>query len=261
MSGELKNNPGYNIFTIASDIKYFISSGFQTLPFTLAGTLLILGFYTANYAMLFFLIGYLVLVPSGAFLINLFGSFILSASPGLKESSWLFPASSANCNALTSHATVGASPSPLPEQTCILTYWMAMFSFFVGYMFTNAWSLYNKPVTYPDKADAETKKAVNSKAMFRESQTMVGMVVMILIALVFITVRLILTQCDSIVGFVLSLPFAGLGYWWYTQLSAVGEDRLSDLFGIANRLMTPSSLANGPYACVPGDTQFQYSTS
>jgi hypothetical protein len=245
MSGELKYAPGYNIFTIASDIKFFINSGFQTLPFTLAGTMLILGFYTANYAMLFFLIGYLIMVPTGTFLINLLFTFI----PG-HEQRWLFPKQSSNCNAVTYHPTMSSPDSKIPGIDSVITYWMSMFAFFIGYMFTNAWSLYNKPVTYPDKADDATKKATDTKAMFRESQSLVGMVVILLIALIFIVVRLMLTECDSIVGFILAVPFAALGWWWYTQLAAVGNDRLSDLFGIANRLMTSQSLANGPYACI-----------
>lgn len=256
MSGEIKNNPGYNIFTIASDIKYFIASGFQTLPFTMAGTMIILGLFTSNYAMLFFLIGYLTMVPAGAFVINLLFSFV----PG-HDQTWLFPKASANCNALTSHAALEPTPSKIPEMDCVITYWMAMFAFFVGYVFTNAWSIYNKPVVYPEKADDAVKKAVESKTMFRQSQTLVGMIAILVITLIFIIIRLAVTGCDSIVGVLLSGIFAGLGHWWYKQLSAVGEDRLSDLFGIANRLMTSSSLTNAPYACIAeGNNTFQYST-
>lgn len=255
MSGELKYSPSYNIFTIASDVKYFISSGFQTLPFTLAGTLLILGLYTANYAMLFFLIGYLFMVPTGTFLINLLGNFI----PG-HDNPLLFPKQSNNCNALTSHPTISAPESEFAPVDSLITYWLSMFAFFVGYMFTNAWTIYNAPVNIPtDDAgktttDPSVIDATKSKAMFRESQSLVGMVVILLIALIFIVVRLAMTKCDSLLGFFLSVPFGFLGYWWYKQLAEVGDNRLSDLFGIANRLMTPQSMSQGPYACLARST-------
>jgi hypothetical protein len=42
-----------------------------------------------------------------------------------------------------------------------------------------------------------------------------------------------------------------LGVSWYYALSSVGEDRLSDLFGIANRLLLPKVFRNGPIACLP----------
>jgi hypothetical protein len=41
-----------------------------------------------------------------------------------------------------------------------------------------------------------------------------------------------------------------LGFAWYYLLSVVGDDRLSDVYGIANRLMTSSALSNAPYACL-----------
>jgi hypothetical protein len=261
MSGEIKYSPGYNIFTIASDIKYFISSGFQTLPFTLAGTLLILGFYTANYAALFFLIGYLLIVPTGTFLVNLLGNFI----PG-HDNPLLFPKQSNNCNAVTSHPTISPPESAFAPVDSLVTYWMSMFAFFIGYMFTNAWTIYNAPVNMPANSDGSTTTdpaviaATKSKAMFRESQSLVGMVVILLIALVFIIIRLAVTRCDSPLGLALSIPFGFLGWWWYNQLAAVGNNRLSDLFGIANRLMTPQSLEGGPYACIAGNNAFQYSS-
>jgi hypothetical protein len=58
--------------------------------------------------------------------------------------------------------------------------------------------------------------------------------------------------CDSVIGMVLtSLFFGYAGYGWYKLLAMVGEDRLSDLFGIANRLLPPSAIQNKPIACLP----------
>jgi hypothetical protein len=48
-----------------------------------------------------------------------------------------------------------------------------------------------------------------------------------------------------------TVTFVFLGNGWYKALSKVGEDRLSDLFGIANRLLPPSAINNAPIACIP----------
>ena len=48
-----------------------------------------------------------------------------------------------------------------------------------------------------------------------------------------------------------SCGFGAMGYFWYKLLSLVGEDRLSDLFGIANRLMPPGAYGSGPMVCLP----------
>jgi hypothetical protein len=45
---------------VISDIRTFLYGGFATLPLTIAGTLLVLGLMTANYAMLFLLVGLII---------------------------------------------------------------------------------------------------------------------------------------------------------------------------------------------------------
>ena len=116
-----------NLFTIVSDLRYFLLTGFETLPLTLGGTMLIIGNLTANYAMLFFLVGYLMVVPGALFLLNLF-------SP--KE----FPYGGRDmdiCN-------VNIETLSEDRSDMIVSYWMGMVSFFIGYMFTNTGSIYMK---------------------------------------------------------------------------------------------------------------------
>ncbi len=61
-----------------------------------------------------------------------------------------------------------------------------------------------------------------------------------------------MTGCETKTGGVITiLAFSSLGYGWFKLLSSVGQDRLSDIFGIANRLLAPSALKNGPIACIP----------
>jgi len=48
-----------------------------------------------------------------------------------------------------------------------------------------------------------------------------------------------------------SVIFILLGVGWYKLLSIRGDDRLADLFGIANRLLGINATKNEPMACVP----------
>ena len=59
-----------NLFTVASDIRYFLLTGLKTIPLTIGGVMLLVGMLTANYGMLFFVSGMFVLAPLAAFLFN-----------------------------------------------------------------------------------------------------------------------------------------------------------------------------------------------
>ena len=56
--------------TIIEDINVFIIGGIRSMPHTISGTMLLLGLFTANYAMLFFLLGFLVLTPIAQSILN-----------------------------------------------------------------------------------------------------------------------------------------------------------------------------------------------
>jgi len=226
-----------NLFTIASDLRYFILTGLETLPLTIGGTFLIIGHFIGNYAMLFFLVGYLMFVPFAAFIINLFAGF------AGKQFGWGGKDEDA-CNVITGFGTsAGVSRE---KNDMIVSYWMAMVGFFIGYMFTNAWSLYSKPSASGTDSDPKVAEGVT----LRQSQSITAMVLILILAVALIYIRF-WSSCDSWVSLILGGGFASIGWWWYTLLASIGEDRLSDLFGIANRLMTPSALINAPYACLP----------
>lgn len=226
-----------NLTTIASDIRYFIVTGLETLPLTIAGTLLIIGFFVGNYAMLFFLVGYLMVVPALACLIN-------AASPkqfilGGKDSSV--------CNVVTGFPLPGAKRE---TSDMFVSYWMAMVSFFIGYILHNSYSLYAKPSPSINPKDPQSGARVSAGVALRQSQSITAMALIVALALAVLYVRM-WSSCDSYVSIVLGSLFAVGGWYWYVLLAKVGEDRLSDLFGIANRLMTNSALTNAPYACLP----------
>jgi hypothetical protein len=240
--------PHTNLFTIASDIKYFLLSGYQALPFVIGGTFGILGLYTAQFSMLFFLLGYLIIIPFLTLILNFGANIVIPSTWKQKDVPWLLSSENDICNMLS----IPNEPGQETMKT-ILTPWLSMVAFFLGYIGMNAYSILQKPVEYPLKADAATKKAMDNKAMLRRTQATVGLVVIAALAVFILIMRTFVTGCDSIVGGILSLGSVVLGVYWYIILSWGNDDRLSDVFGIANRLMTMSALNDAPYACLASD--------
>jgi hypothetical protein len=206
------------LLAIVDDFKNFVMSGVQTLPLSMAGTLLILGVGTANYSMLFFLVGMLLAAPLLPCLINLGAT-----------KDWEMP----GCDIIPGNTSY------------IIPQWIVMVYFFLGYMMTNAIELYQMPPTEP--ADPQ-------KTTLRKTQCMVGIIAVIVCMFVFGVIRL--TSCDTTgtrIG--IAIGTAALasvaGYGWYSLLNTSMSGRLADLFGIANRLLSPSAFVNEPVGCVP----------
>lgn len=222
---------------IISDIRVFLYGGARTLPLTLAGTMLVLGLFTANYAILFFLVGFLILAPFGAWIINFALGMIFTGKTFRARTSDI-------CKVTVPFSTLNA-PSSVEEDTVISSAWMAMIAFFVGYIFSNAIELYSR------ESPSTTESDVESKIGNRKTQAIIAMASIVVFALVVFGFRYY-TGCESILGMSLtSILFVFVGHGWFKALSSVGQDRLSDLFGIANRLLAPGAIQNAPIACVP----------
>jgi hypothetical protein len=221
---------------VVSDIRIFLYGGMTTLPLTIAGTMLLLGLFTANYAMMFFLLGYLLLSPLATIILNL-----------LLPPNTLFPDVPSRCQ-LTYHnqkAADSASGGPLT------TTWMSMVSFFLGYMINNASQLLSRES--PDESLLVTSDGatISKKILNRKSQALMSLISIVVFSIVVIYFRYS-TGCDSLLGIILTLVLSGTtGFVWYSILSLIGQARLSDLFGIANRLLPPSAVQNQPIACMP----------
>jgi hypothetical protein len=268
-----------------ADLHVFLYGGLRSLPFSLGGTMLLLGLFTSNYAILFFLIGLLIIAPVGSWIINRlvplmwfclryiwYGIRYLfnGGGEGIKDS---IPQDPLNIEAFkTSVDDVCKIIIPFgksknsnnsdngTKETVISSEWMAMSSFFIGYAVCNALQLYKNDMTgsaainSPDAPDTENK--VNK----RKSQAMFALVSITIFALVVLIFRWN-TGCEPAIsifdynirfGLLFTGPLFGIiGYYWYQLLSIVGQGRLSDIFGIANRLLAPSAIKNGPIACVP----------
>jgi hypothetical protein len=237
----------FNLRGIISDIRIFLYGGILTLPLTIAGTLSILGLFTANYAMLFFLLGYLVLTPAVAYVLNTGLEALFSGR------SWNpFKAKFGDvCKVVIPFSQLPID-STTSDKTVISSSWVAMVAFFIGYIFINGLELYNRET--PDNTLTVTSKSasdLDKKVTNRKTQAIIAMISTLVFALIALGFRYY-SGCESMLGMILTTGiFIWIGRGWYKALSAIGEDRLSDLFGIASRLLPPSAINNAPIACIP----------
>jgi hypothetical protein len=234
--------------TIAKDITTFFYGGINNLPLVIAGTMLILGLMTANYAMLFFLLGFLVLIPVATLITNVGAEFLLKII-GFGDYFMIKP--NDLCNLAIPFAGSGSATSSTPTFV-FSSLWMAMISFFFGYMTANAIALMGRESALPDNPDEDQVKKADLQANLRKSQAMTALISIAVAGGLAIAVRLLYASCDRLAGAIPTVAiFGSFGFVWYKALSSVGQDRLSDLFGIANRLLAPGALANQPVACMP----------
>jgi len=246
---------------IISDLRVFLYGGLLSLPFTLGGTMLILGLFTSNYAILFFLIGFLIVAPLSTRVVNLvlpllwngiklIGSFIgLSNAPG----NWFvidhFMKSPGDICKLVIPYLPDKNGAP---EMVISSEWMAMVSFFIGYVICNSLQLYNADISNSASLNSPDASDTQAKVQKRRGQAMISLISICLFALIAISFRFYTGCKPNWFGTLFTVAgFGAAGYYWYDLLSRVGQGRLSDIFGIANRLLAPSAIKNGPIACVP----------
>jgi len=227
-------------FALVSDIRYFLYAGFQNLPLSIAGIAIVLGFLTANYGLLFFSFGYLVLLPAFLFLFNLLP---LQGLIPNEAACYLMPSS-----------LFGAEVHDPTIQSQGIGYWVPMTSFFIGYIMTNAvlMNLYKNPTQSNRKEKDAAGNPINTKQGVdnRKTNTYAAMVIISALAILSIVVRSM--TCEGPIALILGILFGGAGgVSWYYFLKQIADHRTSDLFGMANRLLAPHALSNQPYACLP----------
>jgi hypothetical protein len=210
-----------------------------TLPLTIGGTMLLLGLCTANYAILFFLVGFLILIPALVGGVNALAAFAdFDCKISLKDVCHLV---------IPFHGQ--ESTVPAKEEYILITPWMTMMAFFLGYILQNAAVLYTRES--PDVPIDETNPDVEKKTVTRKTQAIISLVTISVFIVMVLKYRYD-TGCEGILRILGASVIGGLlGVGWYSLLREAGQDRLSDLFGIANRLLPPSALANKPIACLP----------
>jgi hypothetical protein len=233
---------------VLNNIKGFLYAGLTHLPLSIGATMLIIGLFTGNYAMLFFLVGFLVITPFAAFLLNWLITIIPDDWYGEKKINPFKIMDSDICRVAVPFATLNNAKSE-PE-IHVISEWLAMTLFFFGYLIYNASSLFAK---------VSDEKSDNSKVLKRKIQTMMSMA-SIGVLLLFVLYYRFATQCEItsngqiwpiILVIIVGMLFTFLGYGWYGALSSINESCFSDLFGIANRLIEPEVKDTRPVACIP----------
>ena len=235
---------------VLNNIKGFLYGGLTHLPLSIGATMLILGLFTGNYAMLFFLVGFLIIAPFAAFLLNWLITIIPDNWYGEKKINPFKIINSDICRVAMPFVTLNSAKSE--TEIHVISEWLAMMLFFFGYVIFNASSLFAK---------VSDEKSDNSKVLKRKIQTMMSLASIGILTLFVLYYRMG-TGCEYvsngqiwpiILVIIACMLFAFLGYGWYSALSSINESCFSDLFGIANRLIEPDVAINDtrPVACVP----------
>jgi hypothetical protein len=232
---------------IINDIKFFVMDGIITLPLSIAAAMLAIGLFTSNYAMLFFLVGFLLATPLVAFGINMTVGTL----------SDMFKVKSTDVCMMT--APFRTMNTVSKEETCVISEWLAMMLFFVGYIMMNGYQLYAKDPDF-STVPPDTKPDLAGSISTRHTHAGLSMGAILIVAIGIIWFRYNM-GCESFskaewyIGALIVLVggafYIGGGVGWYYLLSLVGENRLSDLFGIANRLLATGAWSKGPVACIP----------
>ena len=238
---------------VMSDIRNFMYGGMVSLPLTLAGTMLILGLFTGNYAFLFFLLGFLVITPVLSNTID----FLFKLVMGPADENSLFKGYVSDICKIHVPYTTREKPVGVKLEQVSSSTWVAMISFFTGYVFINGFELYR---SYDSEKGVEipTNEAssVELKVLNRKSRVLISMI-SIIIFFIFAMVYRFKTGCEAKfikmpIGMIPTMTFfTFIGYMWYKAFSSIAQDKLSDIFGIANRLLPSSAITNAPIACIP----------
>ena len=219
---------------IISDLHVFLYGGMRTLPITLAGTMAIIGLFTANYAMMFLLAGFIIVAPLLALFINML------ADLAYVNLGWNFLRTKASdiCDVSIPFSTM-SNPSKSGDVSILCTSSFGMICFFFGYILTNAVELY----TQKHEEGADPAKVSN-----RKTHAVLAIASIVIFSFIAIGFRMY-TGCEPTIGFLAAPLFGALGLGWYNMLSKQSGGRLADIFGISNRIL-PSS-ASTSVACIP----------
>ncbi len=210
----------------------FLLHGFRILPIVIASFALVIGLSQASMAFFFLFLGVGLIVPIVNMILNPIVGWL--GSLGLPEYLYKIKGTNYGCPIFGEFANQGDTVSV----------WLATLVFFVTYFFINAYNLYNRPAdpSAPDyKVDA------------RQTQALMAMAIILLFGIAMLFYRFFLTQgCESPIGMpVALLVFVPLAYYWYQYLVKCSGDRLTDLFGVANRIMVQPPNASPGAVCMP----------
>lgn len=133
----------------------------------------------------------------------------------------------------------GVLPGNVDSVSKVPSFYLAHIAFFVGYILTNALTLYSKV-----KEPGTDEKGYNA-IRYRTLMTMISLLVLYIILVI---ARYKTTGCESALGiFFSSSVFSSIGLGWYLLAQYCGC-RSADLIGISNSIIPQS--AKSPVVCL-----------
>jgi hypothetical protein len=215
---------------LLASLRDLLHKSFLALPLLLAGFSLFMGLTQGNMGLLILFLGMATIVPFSTALFNLLWEFIFGASP-------LFSVPYSDVCQLILSAPHGNIPTLFVAPS----YWMALMSFFFGYLITNASAIYGM------KADAS---ADPSKVENRKSQALTGIIVSSIVFAVLVLIRFFVTKCETPLGILSAFVVGGsLSFGWY-QFAKFCNARDADIFGIAQGILPKNLEFAVPMTCL-----------
>jgi hypothetical protein len=189
----------------------------------------LIGFFsvgTGNVGLLLMLLGQVTVVPIATALLNVVG-FILRQTVPATDLNQLVP----------------SAPHTAINYTVFPSYWVAHTTFFLGYLFWSAYSLYSlEPVSINPEDDwrVENRKSRASMIMFSS----------LFFLLFMVGLRYMITNAERLPGVLVGLVgFGALAYGWQQAMTAAGA-KAADVFGIVQQMIPTSDDPNITF-CVP----------
>ena len=211
---------------VLSDIRLTLLSAFKALPLLLISFIGFLAIGLGNMGLFMLFIGHATIVP----MLTIVANSVLGGSTSTvlsNDVSQLVPLASSTYNS----ATVSVMPS----------YWMAHMSFFLGYLLTNAATVYSLPV------NSKVSKWLTDS---RKTRAATIIVTTLGIWLGLATMRYLMTGGAETRNGILTavVLLGGAGAAWY-KLAEVCGARNSDLFSIVQQSVTTAK-NDKPTTCV-----------
>lgn len=217
---------------VLDTIKRSLIMFFLGLPLIIISIIFFLGLGLGNAGLLFLSAGHMTIVPAVVLILHFITGFLINrfinVNVPYSDIGQLVP--SIPVSAFTTEINVWPS------------YWMAHFTFFCSYIFSNAYKVYYLPPV-SDSEDYITKI---------QARTSRAMVIMIFTATIFVAlafIRLRYTNTEHVFGVLFTtVIFGAFGYAWLLASNELGI-RTMDIFGVAQQMLLVQDPSK-PTTCV-----------
>jgi len=123
---------------------------------------------------------------------------------------------------------------------------------------TNAVKLYsvdkdNKIVDFTDKG---VKSVNDSKVYNRKYRSFISIIMIAVLGVCIFSYRAFIMKCEmkdlteKIIYYGTIFLYLFIGFGYYSSISLIQNGKMSDIFGISNRLLSPDAIINEPIGCI-----------